>query len=171
MKDPISDQQRQELRKLYPMLQMRDEGPSKISGVALASKNIKRLLKAHLPDVKFSVKSDIFANGNSVNVSWTEFEPYDPDGNGRSKLREKIEELIFPFEYGRFDGMTDLSYSDDDPQRQVFRSLFGGAKYIHAQANHLSPAEQAAYDAAKLEKNTQPAASTASRKSKGPGRF
>ena len=79
-----------------------------ITQAAKASKTIKTILKKEYPEIKFSVRSDNFANGSSVNVSWTDGIP---DDTLRSFLNQ--------FEYGHFDGMEDLyHYSNvkDMPQ-------------------------------------------------------
>ena len=80
---------------------------------------IKKILKKEYPHVKFSVCSDNFANGNSVDVSWTDGIP-----------KSAINGFLRQFEQGTFDGMTDCYNYDnhaDHPQ----------AKYVHAQ-RHIS---------------------------------
>lgn len=80
---------------------------------------IKKILKKEYPHIKFSVCSDNFANGNSVDVSWTDGIP-----------ESKIDSFLRQFEQGTFDGMTDCYNYDnhaDHPQ----------AKYVHAQ-RHIS---------------------------------
>lgn len=80
-----------------------------LTQAALAAKQIKQDLKKAFPDVVFSVKSDNFSMGDSVNVSWT-------DG----PLEEQVEELICQYEYGKFNGMEDIyeytNRRDDIPQ-------------------------------------------------------
>lgn len=162
MTTKISEEQKQALRAKYSKLEVRGEGARKISGVALASKNMKRLLSQEFPGVKFSVTCDTFANGNSVYVSWTELQ-------GPEALIEKVNDLIYPFEYGRFDGMTDSESSDADPDRQAFRSLFGGAKYVVSQPHTPTAAEQAAIDKSRLNADTRLPAEP--RKTKASPRF
>jgi len=78
-----------------------------------------KVLKGHLqkffPGVKFSVKSDTFSMGCSIDVSYT-------DG----PLKEEVEAIADLFQYGRFDGMQDLSYSV-----KVHVPGCHGAKYVH----------------------------------------
>lgn len=66
-------------------------------------------LKQAFPGIKFSVTSENFSMGNSVNVSWI-------DG----PTEKEIEAVIGKYEQGHFDGMTDMyEYSnsrDDIPQ-------------------------------------------------------
>ena len=64
---------------------------------ALCAKEVKKLLKEKYPTINFSVKSENFSMGNSVNVSWN-FGPTD----------DEIENLISDFKDGHFDGMNDL---------------------------------------------------------------
>lgn len=76
---------------------------------------IRKILKKEYPMVKFSVTSDNFANGNSVDVRWE-------DGIPSSKL----ESFLRQFEYGSFDGMTD-SYNYDNHKEHP------QAKYVMSQ--------------------------------------
>jgi hypothetical protein len=57
---------------------------------------IRKMLKKTYPHITFSVRSDNFANGNSVNVSWTDGIP-----------TSAIDSFLRQFEQGTFDGMTD----------------------------------------------------------------
>jgi len=70
---------------------------------------IKKMLSEKYPNVKFSVTSDNFAGGNSVNIRWN-LGPVD----------DEIEKLVNQFQYGHFDGMIDCyEYSNtrkDIPQ-------------------------------------------------------
>jgi len=87
-----------------------------VTGPTLAAHNIRVLLKEQFPKIKFSVKSDRFAGGDSIDIRWT-------DGPN-TKAVEKIADR---FEAGSFNGQEDIyEYS-----RSVFRDLFGDAKYIH----------------------------------------
>lgn len=86
----------------------------KLSPHAACAKAIRTELKQHFPSVKFSVTSDSFSMGNSVDISWT-------DG----PTSEQVNAITKKYQYGSFDGMTD-SYNntnnrDDIPQ----------AKYVH----------------------------------------
>ena len=64
---------------------------------ALTAKAIKQELKKLFPSTKFSVKSDSFAGGNSVDVSW--------DNGPR---RKQVDEIISKYQYGHFNGMEDI---------------------------------------------------------------
>lgn len=58
---------------------------------------IREELKKDFPNVKFSVKSSNFANGDSVHISWTD---------GPTTL--EVSKITSKYQYGRFDGMTDI---------------------------------------------------------------
>lgn len=86
-----------------------------------ASKEIKRLLKQKWPLIKFSVRSESYSGGNSINVSW-ELGP----------TTKQVEEIADRFQEGDFDGMTD-SYNYDPTlvltkENEIKR--LGGAKYV-----------------------------------------
>lgn len=65
-------------------------------GRVIAAKNIRAELKAAFPSVKFSVKSESFAGGNAVDVSW--------DG---LPSRDEVNAIVKKYQHGSFDGMTD----------------------------------------------------------------
>lgn len=89
----------------------------KLSEAAQAAKAIRKELKAAFPGVKFSVRSENFAGGNAVNVTWS-----DPAADQKA-----VNELVKKYQYGHFNGMDDIyEYSNtnsDLPQ----------AKYVFAQ--------------------------------------
>lgn len=88
------------------------------SGHALGAMNLKAQLTALYPGIKFSVRSDSFAGGDSIDVSWTDGPTYDA-----------VNALCSPYEEGSFDGMTDsYTYNAD----RAWTDTFGGAKYVHA---------------------------------------
>ena len=90
-------------------------GKRKLSGVALTAKKIKERLSALYPQAKFSVTSDTFSMGNSVDIRWT-------DG----PALEDVSAITDQYQYGSFDSMNDIyNYSNID-------SALGcdGAKYV-----------------------------------------
>lgn len=93
---------------------------SQPSTLLLAAKSIRAELKMKYPDVKFSVRSHSFANGNSVDVMWA----------GGPSSEEVGTVVTGKYEEGSFDGMTDSYERDDDPQHQEFHRLRGSAKYV-----------------------------------------
>jgi len=72
-------------------------GSRQLSGAALTAKMIKKRLTALYPSVKFSVKSDVFSMGNSVDIRWT-------DG----PMQETINAITKQYQYGSFDAMHDM---------------------------------------------------------------
>jgi hypothetical protein len=76
---------------------------------ARAGSQIRKILKQNFPTTKFSVTSESYSMGSSVNIIWT-------DG----VTTEQVYKLVKQFQYGHFDGMQDLyEYSnsrDDIPQ-------------------------------------------------------
>lgn len=84
-----------------------------LSTAANAAKAIREELKSNFAGVKFSVTSDNFAGGDSVNISWT-------DG---ATVRQ-VEEFTSKYQYGHFNGMEDIyEYTND-------RSDIPQAKYV-----------------------------------------
>lgn len=57
-------------------------------------------LKKNFPGVKFSVRSESFANGSAIRISYT-------DG----PLQSAVEKVVNCYAYGGFDGMIDLSFT------------------------------------------------------------
>jgi len=82
------------------------------------AKNIRIELSRQWPGIKFSVKSDRFAGGNSISVSWH-------DG----PTSKQVDEIIDKYQHGSFDGMTD-SYNYDS---STWCQAFGSAKYVSSQ--------------------------------------
>lgn len=76
---------------------------------AQAAQQIREILKKEFPTIKFSVKSDNYSMGDSVNVSWV-------DG----VAPKKVYALIGHYQYGKFNGMEDIyeytNRRDDIPQ-------------------------------------------------------
>lgn len=80
-----------------------------VSPWAAAAKAIRKELKTAFPGVSFSVKSEAYSMGTSVNVYWT-------DG----PTSKEVNSIIGKYQYGHFDGMIDCyEYSnrrEDLPQ-------------------------------------------------------
>ena len=86
-----------------------------------AAKAIRMELKQRWPLTKFSVRSESYSGGSSINVSWE----LGPTG-------KQVEHIANKYEEGSFDGMTD-SYNYDPTlvltkDNQIKR--LGGAKYV-----------------------------------------
>ena len=67
-----------------------------LSVQANVAQTIRKELKEKFPSIKFSVKSESFAGGNSVDIYYTNGVPEDD-----------IRKLVNKYESGHFDGMTD----------------------------------------------------------------
>lgn len=83
---------------------------------ARAAQAIRQELKQAFPGIKFRVRSERFAGGNSVDVYW----------NGQGTTEAAISKVISKYEYGRFNGMTDcyeMTNSRDDLPQVKFVSL------------------------------------------------
>lgn len=86
--------------------QRKIENKGKLSTSAAAAVEIRKSLKKAFPGIKFSVTSESYSMGNSVNVSWT-------DG----PMHKLVDAIVNMYRYGRFDGIQDLSYDVDiDPR-------------------------------------------------------
>ena len=103
-------------------LQEKEENKGKSSCHALASSAIKEELKKTFPSVKFSVRSESFSMGNSVNVSWT-------DG----PTKKEVDNIIDKYQYGHFNGMDDIYESTN------VRSDIPQAKYVSSDRTISDP--------------------------------
>lgn len=88
---------------------------SKKSPHALGAANIKKHLSVAFRGVAFSVTSDIFSGGNSIDVRWK-------DG----PTTKAVNDITDRYQTSDFDGMQDISVS----RGAVFPEIFGGAKYV-----------------------------------------
>ena len=93
-----------------------------------ASKNIRKMLKAAFPAVRFSVKKHGY---DSIGISWE-------DG----PTADAVEGIAGRFQLGRFDGMTD-SY---EYSHSAFADLFGGVRYVSTNRAYSDHAVQTAID-------------------------
>lgn len=91
---------------------------------ASAAKLIKKELSDKFPGIKFSVTSDCFSGGDSVNINYT-------DG----PTSEEVDDIVKKYQYGSFNGMEDIyEYTNrraDIPQ----------VKYVMAQRSISSATE------------------------------
>lgn len=104
------------------------------SNYARGSSNLKRLLGIKFPGVAFSVRSDAFSMGNSIDVSWT-------DGP-TAKQVEEISDLFCT-------STTEQSGGDriNVPCSTGFTDWMGGGKYVHSQRNISEHIERAVGEA------------------------
>ena len=68
-----------------------------VSEHARAAKEIRIELKRQFPSIKFTVISDSFSMGNSVNIGWT-------DG----PLSSSVNAVVKKYQYGNFNSMEDI---------------------------------------------------------------
>lgn len=85
------------------------------NGCVVAAKNIRKELKAAFPGVKFSVVSEKYSGGNSINVRYE-------DGPALAE----VEAIADKYSEGNFDGMTDCY----NYEASYWTDAFGGSKYI-----------------------------------------
>ena len=72
-------------------------GKKTLTGAALCAASIRTELKKQFPNSKFSVTSETFAGGNSVDICWT---------NGPTT--DQVKEFANKYQYGHFNGMEDI---------------------------------------------------------------
>lgn len=113
------------LREAYPQLLTKEQEPGEPQR---ATRNIRILLKAAWPKVKFSVRRSSYA---TLDVSWT-------DG----PTQRRVDDLLGKFEAGHFDGMTDCYESRETP----WNSLFGNCNYLFTGRSNSAEMTQRAID-------------------------
>lgn len=95
----------------------------------IAGSMVKQYVKSKYPNIVCSVKSDSFANGNSLNV-------YISNPNG-SEVPESIyldvNEFANSFEYGRYNGWTESFdfYDESGLKSDLGTEIEAGVKYVH----------------------------------------
>ena len=108
----------------YPYL----EKGGKKSSWALGAANIRTELRRAFPGHKFSVTSDSFSMGCSIDIKWE-------DG----PTTKEINDIVKKYETSRFDGMTDCSHST----RTHWNTCYGGAKYVQVHRTMSDATKQA----------------------------
>ena len=107
------EQEHASLLEKYPHLTQQEQTSK--SSHTLAAANIRKELKRAFPGVKFSVRSECFTGGSSVDIRYTD----GPD-------RESVEEITNKYQEGHFDGMYDIY----EYHHKVWTEIFGSAKYV-----------------------------------------
>jgi hypothetical protein len=107
----------------------------KVDGLNAAAKNMRIELKDAFPGVKFSVRSDRYSGGDSIDVNWT-------DG----PTTEQVEEISKKYQAGTFDGMTDCYNYESD----AWTDAFGDAKYVFANRSYSDKALESAIRTVKV---------------------
>ena len=92
-----------------------------LSSQAQCAKDIKQELRRVFPSVKFSIRSDSFSGGNSVDIGW-DLGPTD----------RQVEAITKKYQAGSFDGMTDC-------YNYAKTSTSSSAKYVHTQRHTPQP--------------------------------
>ena len=97
----------------------------KVDGLNAAAKNMRLQLKEAFPGVKFSVRSERYSGGDSINVGWQ-------DG----PTTEQVESIVKRYQGGNFNGMEDIyEYSAD-----AWNDAFGDAKYVFSNRSYSDKA-------------------------------
>lgn len=109
------------------------------NNVVYAAKNIKQILKALYPKIKFSVKTQFYSGGNSINISWEECEDFNIIGP-RSKEKKLLEKA---FRYGDLD-----DYGDEENLLKPY----GGVKFFNFYAKEIPGEEMAETQKQELDK-------------------
>lgn len=86
---------------------------------ARAAANIKRELADAFPGIRFSVKSESFSMGDSVDIKWE-------DG----PTSKEVEAITNKYQRGHFDGMQDLYEYDHSAYAEAVRAWLGSSKYV-----------------------------------------
>lgn len=89
--------------------------------LVVGAKNIRTELKQAFPGIKFSVKTERFSGGDSIDVRWT-------DG----PTTKKVDEIISKYQAWSFDAMTDSSSYNPSP----WTDLFGEARFVKSNRNY-----------------------------------
>jgi hypothetical protein len=97
------------------MQEKRQKKKRNLSRAATCAAAIRKELKEKFPGVKFSVRSETYAGGDSVRINWT-------DGPEHAE----VEAIAAKYEAGSFDGMTDMYVynRDRDPDRPCVKFVF-----------------------------------------------
>lgn len=123
----------EEYKKSAEYREERKKQPKQQTTAAKCAAAIREELKKNFPGVKFSVKSDNFSMGDSVDISWQ-------DG----PTEDMVTDFTAKYQYGHFDGMQDM-YIDSNSREDIPQS-----KFVHT---HRAQSEETkkALEAAALE--------------------
>lgn len=96
---------------------------------AEVAKLLRQRLKRDFPSVKFSVRSDCYSGGSSIDVSW----------QGHPS-REAVEKITWIYAFASFDGMTDMkTYRDRylSPDGSLSATATDGALLVGGGADYV----------------------------------
>jgi len=126
--------------------EQKERNKGKKSSHAAASAAIRQELKKAFPHTNFSVRSESYAGGDSVRVSWD-------DG----PTSAEVEAISGKYQYGSFDGMEDIykytNSRDDIPQTKYVSESRGMSDETKAV---LQPIAEALFESFKREDNDRP---------------
>lgn len=98
--------------------------PGTYASAKLGAANIRAELKRAFPGVKFSVRSETFSGGDSIDIAW-ELGP----------TTEVVKAITDKYQEGHFNGMEDIYETD---RNHIWPQIYGGAKYVHEQRHTRS---------------------------------
>lgn len=110
------EHEKDRIRREHPDLTV--YGNDEHSQYAIGAKNLRKELNKAFPETKFSVTSEGYSMGCSIDVRWA---------GGPSS--EEVSKIADKYQYGHFDGMEDLYHYHEE----VWTDVFGGAKYVCCQ--------------------------------------
>jgi hypothetical protein len=89
---------------------------------------LNNTLKRNIPKLWFQLMSSSFSMGNSVDIYLS-----DKFGNGVDEsIVKDVDRFGSQFEYGKFDGMTDMyEYTNDGVSSDNGTQIDAGVKYLH----------------------------------------
>jgi len=109
--------------------------PKTYDGLKKGAANLRKELKEAFPGIKFSVRSESYSGGCSIDIKWE-------DG----PMVGAVENVSGKYQEGHFNGMEDIYEHNYD---NVWTDVFGGAKYVmtsrsSSNAGYLHAAKQIA---------------------------
>ena len=110
-----------------------DSGNLRSYNLAGTSKLIKGILSQAFPNTKFSVRSESYSGGSSIDVHWT-------DG----PTTKQVDPIIKRFEGASFDGMIDLKFYNDPSEWNGRRVEFAPDYVFSARSNSYEALFEAA---------------------------
>lgn len=116
------------------------EKPYIYGGPKVGGEFVKQFVKKKFPNVECSVKSEHFANGNSLHVNLWYY-----DGRPvEESIYSEVNAFAHLFEYGKYDGMHDIyeSYESSGLSSDNGTKVEAGVKYVSVEnrPNHNSVA-------------------------------
>lgn len=114
------------LKALYPWA----KPDGKLSPHARAAANIREELRRAYPGIKFSVKSESYSGGNSVDVYWV-----------MGPTTKEVDAIIQKYKDGHFDGMQDMHVYDDSVEHAAVEVVLGSVKYVFGHREYTFDAE------------------------------